>query len=103
MNLTEPKKQLNVKFWTEPQDNGLSVMDSLFSRFDATYPSRWRAAFTSEQAVANWRDVWAGVFADEGITPVEIQRGLKACLKTYDWPPSLTEFLKVCRPMPPWM
>ena len=77
-------------------------MDSLFIRFDAIYPARWRSAFTSEQAVINWREVWAGVFVDEGITSEEIARGLKACLKTYDWPPSLTEFLKVCRPIAPW-
>ena len=73
-------------------------MDHLFNRFDGAYPNRWRAAFASEQAIANWRESWAEAFDEEGLTPQMISDGLKACRRAYDWPPSLTEFLKVCKP-----
>lgn len=77
---------------------GISLMDHLFNRFDGAYPNRWRAAFASEQAIANWRESWAEAFDEEGLTPQMISDGLRACRKTYDWPPSITEFLKACKP-----
>jgi hypothetical protein len=77
---------------------GISLMDHLFNRFDGAYPNRWRAAFASEQAISNWRESWSEAFDEEGLTPQMISDGLKACRKSYDWPPSLTEFLKACKP-----
>jgi len=77
---------------------GISLMDHLFNRFDGAYPNRWRAAFANEQAVANWRESWSEAFDEEGLTPQSISDGLKACRKMFDWPPSLTEFLKACKP-----
>ena len=73
-------------------------MDHLFNRLDGAYPNRWRAAFASEQAVANWRESWAEAFDEEGLLPQSIADGLRACRKLYDWPPSLAEFLKACKP-----
>ncbi|MBN3757189.1 hypothetical protein G3N95_29905 [Paraburkholderia sp. Tr-20389] len=73
-------------------------MDHLFNRFDGAYPNRWRAAFASEQAISNWRESWAEAFDEEGLTPQMISDGLKTCRKTYDWPPSITEFIKACKP-----
>ncbi|WP_175952842.1 replication protein P [Burkholderia sp. BCC0405] len=73
-------------------------MDHLFNRFDGAYPNRWRASFANEQAVANWRDAWSEAFDEEGLMPQMISEGLKVCRKSYDWPPSLTEFLKACKP-----
>ncbi|WP_186215896.1 replication protein P [Burkholderia gladioli] len=73
-------------------------MDHLFNRLDGAYPNRWRAAFASEQAISNWRESWAEAFDEEALTPQMISDGLRACRKTYDWPPSLTEFLRVCKP-----
>jgi hypothetical protein len=77
---------------------GISLMDHLFNRFDGSYPNRWRASFASEQAISNWRESWSEAFDEEGLTPQMISDGLKACRKSYDWPPSLTEFLKACKP-----
>jgi hypothetical protein len=77
---------------------GISLMDHLFNRLDGAYPNRWRAAFPNEHAIANWRDSWAEAFADEGLSPDSIATALKACRKLYDWPPSLTEFMKACKP-----
>lgn len=77
---------------------GISLMDHLFNRLEGLYPSRWRAAFTSEGQIQNWREVWAEVFVEEGITPQDIQNGLTAVRKKHVWPPSLPEFLAACRP-----
>lgn len=77
---------------------GISLMDHLFNRLDGLYPNRWRAAFSSNQAIANWREAWAEAFDEERITPQDVAAGIKACRKQYDWPPSLPEFLKSCRP-----
>ena len=76
----------------------LSLMDRLYGRLDGMYPNKWRAAFPSVDAVQNWRDAWAAAFDGEGMTPDEIAIGLSACLRLYDWPPSLPEFIKACRP-----
>ncbi|UIY58132.1 replication protein P [Burkholderia cepacia] len=73
-------------------------MDHLFNRFDGAYPNRWRAAFASEQAISNWCESWAEAFDEEGLTPQMISDGLRVCRTTYDWPPSITEFLKACKP-----
>src|SRR5690606_12269730 len=35
---------------------------------------------------------------EEGITPAEIKTGLVNCRRLFDWPPSLTEFMRACRP-----
>lgn len=77
---------------------GISLMDHLFNRLDGLYPNRWRASFSNDQAVLNWRESWSEAFDDERITPRDVSAGIKTCRKTYDWPPSLPEFLKACRP-----
>ena len=74
-------------------------MDHLFNKLDGAYPNRWRAAFPNEQAIANWRDSWAEAFEEDGVTTQMISDALRMCRKTYDWPPSLTEFLKASKPV----
>lgn len=76
----------------------LSLMDRLFNRLDGIYPHKWRSAFASEQAIQNWRDAWSDAFLEERLAPSEIKTGLAACRKQFEWPPSLPEFLKICRP-----
>ncbi|SAL33257.1 hypothetical protein AWB71_01814 [Caballeronia peredens] len=89
----------NHSAWQEIHSKlGVSLMDHLFNRLDGMYPNRWRAAFSNEYAVANWRDAWAEAFDEEGVTTQMISHALGACRKAYDWPPSLAEFLKVCKP-----
>ncbi|KWO62580.1 hypothetical protein WT98_30405 [Burkholderia territorii] len=76
----------------------MSLMDHLFNRLDGLYPNRWRASFPSEQSIANWRESWAEAFDEEGITTQMISDGIRGCRRAYDWPPSISEFLKVCKP-----
>lgn len=89
--------------WLTPRQwpdsvNPLSMMDRLFNRMDGSYPHKWRSAFANAQAIQNWREAWAEAFDEEGLTPEEIKAGIVTCRKLYDWPPSLPEFLKACRP-----
>ena len=85
--------------WIDPHPalNGISIMDHLFNRLDGFYPTRWRAAFASVEAIDNWRSAWADGFEAEGITLAEIRIGISECRRRYDWPPSFAEFLKACR------
>jgi hypothetical protein len=77
---------------------GISLMDHLYNRMEGMYPQRWKANFPSATSIQNWRESWAEAFEDERITPQDIAVGLKACRKRYDWPPSLPEFIKACKP-----
>ncbi len=76
----------------------LTMMDRLFNRLDGSYPHKWRSAFANAQAIQNWREAWAEAFDEEGLTLDEVKAGIVTCRKLYDWPPSLPEFLKACRP-----
>ncbi len=95
---TSSKPNLDAWLKPNPRLDGLAVIDHLFNRLDGLYPHRWRSAFGSPQAVANWREAWADAFAEEGVTLDEIKAGLTACRRMFDWPPSMAEFLKACRP-----
>ncbi len=77
---------------------GISMMDHLFNRLDGAYPHKWRSAFASQDAIINWRESWAETFEEENLTTAEVQTGWKACRRLYDWPPSIAEFLRACRP-----
>lgn len=91
---------LTKNTWIEPDArlDGMSLIDHLFNRLDGTYPHKWRSNFPTEKAIANWRETWADAFVEERVTPQEIKDGLTACRRMYDWPPSLAEFIKACRP-----
>lgn len=77
---------------------GIDMMTLLFNRLDGAYPNVFRANFKSAEAVANWRETWADAFDDEGLTPDDVKAGLKAIRRLHDMPPSLSQFLKSCRP-----
>lgn len=77
---------------------GISLMDHLFGRLNGMYPNKWRANFRDEQAIHDWKAAWAEAFDEDGITPQDVAAGIKNCRRMYDWPPSLVEFLKACRP-----
>jgi hypothetical protein len=85
--------------WLDPHPklDGLALIDHLFNRLDGMYPHKWRSAFASDQAVANWRTAWAEALADEGVTLEEVRAGLRAC-RRQGWPPSFAEFFRACRP-----
>lgn len=71
-----------------------SWIERLFLRFSAMYGSKfadlWRGCDLAS-VKALWAEELAGYAADE------IKRGIDCC-KTRDWPPTLPEFLKLCRP-----
>jgi hypothetical protein len=77
---------------------GISLMDHLFGRMNGMYPNKWRANFRDEQAIEDWKTAWAEAFDEDGITPHDVAAGIKNCRRMYDWPPSLPEFMKACRP-----
>lgn len=86
--------------WTMPHPklDGVAVIDHLFNRLNGSYPNKWRANFRDEHAIEDWRQAWAEAFDDEGITPDDVALGIKNCRRMFDWPPSLSEFLRACRP-----
>jgi hypothetical protein len=101
MTTTSSTSRLShLSAWLEPHPklDGVALIDHLFNRLDGLYPHRWRSAFPNQQAIDNWRVAWAEGFAEEGVTLEEIKRGLAACRRMFDWPPSFAEFLKACRP-----
>lgn len=90
----------NQSKWLMPHQKleGMSLMDHLFNRLNGTYPNKWRVNFRDEQAIEDWRQAWAEAFDDEGVMPNDVALGIKNCRRMYDWPPSLPEFLRACRP-----
>jgi hypothetical protein len=76
-------------------------MDHLFSKLGAMYPQRWANCFKTDAAIQDWRDTWAEAFDEERIQPHQVKAGISECRKLYDWPPSLTEFIKACRAVKP--
>lgn len=91
----------NRNSWLETMqigDRRLSLMDHLFNRLDGMYPIRWRSAFPGEDSIRNWREAWADAFVDAQLTPQHVAAGIRACVRQYDWPPSIAEFVKACRP-----
>lgn len=91
MNATLPKSA------TSPQRPSVlpdEWIERLFLRFSAMYGSRfsdmWRGCDLSAVKAA-----WAEDLG--GLTRDELRRGVDAC-KTREWPPTLPEFVKLCRP-----
>lgn len=71
-----------------------SWIDKLFSRFSAMYGGRfadlWRVCDISEV-----KAIWAEELAV--LSREQLAAGVSACMAR-DWPPTLPEFLKLCRP-----
>jgi len=89
-----------VSFWTTEQSTfgGIAPIDHLFNRLDGIYVGKWRAAFSNDSSIKNWREAWSEAICEEKLTQVELKYGIRECKRLYDWPPSFTEFLKACRP-----
>ncbi len=88
--------------WLQPNEklNGLALIDHLFNRFDGMYGQKWRSTFLNEKSIENWRLAWADDLRHEKINLDEIAIGLKTCRLKYIWPPSISEFIIACRPLP---
>jgi hypothetical protein len=76
----------------------ISMMDHLYNRLDGAYPHKWRSNFPDQASIDNWATSWAETFEEERITLEEVAAGLKYCRKNLEWPPSIAEFVKACRP-----
>lgn len=66
------------------------LWERLVSRYGSRFTDMWRGIDPDKLKQA-WSEEMAGYTADE------LRRGLEAC-KAKDWPPTLPEFLKLCRP-----
>lgn len=88
---------MNLQVWTAKRESGISPMERLFSRLDGMYPALWAKNFSTPAAVENWAEVWAEAFSEEGITFDEVMDGIRACRKSHQYPPTLPEFLQLCR------
>lgn len=69
-------------------------MNSLFERMEAYYGAKFANAWAGTDRKSMKR-VWAMELA--GLTGEELRVGVMA-LKTLEWPPTLPEFMRVCRP-----
>lgn len=86
--------------WLRPNPNrdNKSMMEILFGRMSGMYPNKWGLAFPDDKAIKAWEETWIEAFDREGITPHDVGLGVQNCLRMFDWPPSLPEFLRACRP-----
>lgn len=77
-----------------PVQAGMGPGDVTFAEMTLLYGSRFGqqwAGLTPREIKAAWNQRLAN------FTPAEIRRGLDACA-ALDWPPSLPEFMRLCRP-----
>lgn len=80
---------------------GDRAMATLWTRMGQIYGHRWFSAY-GEYAQADGRatntvETWRKGLA--GITPEQVAAGLEACLaQGAEWPPTLPEFRKLCKP-----
>lgn len=54
--------------------------------------------FTSIEAIDNWQCEWVDAFVKNGITVGMIPDALDACRTKHEWPPSIKEFIDLCKP-----
>lgn len=103
-SLTSRLSEWTVKRAQQPYEPGgeipdqVSYMDRLWQRLAALFPTQWAPKFTSADSIRNWAELWAIGFCEECLTPEEVQLGLRA-LRRHRFPPSLGEFIQVCRPI----
>ena len=69
-------------------------IERLFARFEAMYGARFADAWKSCN-LHNVKQVWAECLG--GYSREELATGVLACMSK-DWPPTLPEFAKLCRP-----
>lgn len=84
-----------VQFQQLSTSTQLEWIERLFARLGAMYGSKF-AAMWEGQSIDSVKRVWREDLAE--FSPEEIGRGVSAC-KTREWPPTLPEFIKLCRPV----
>lgn len=94
MNGKEAKEAGRERMARQGRETSLAGVEALFSEFEALYGSRF-ADMWRHTDVAHVKSLWAKALA--GLTGREIRAGLAAC-GSRPWPPSLPEFMTLCRP-----
>jgi len=69
-------------------------IERLFARFEAMYGARFADAWKG-CSIAHVKAVWAEDLG--GFSRDELAAGIAGC-RSRDWPPTLPEFMKLCRP-----
>lgn len=98
---TVTQSTANRSMWAVPMAKleGISLIDHLWNRLSGTYGGRWLKDFPDMQSIENWKEAWAEAFDEENLTPQDVAEGLRACRRmSPDWPPSVGEFIRACRP-----
>ncbi|WP_183012812.1 replication protein P [Achromobacter sp. UMC46] len=98
---TVAQSTANRSMWAVPMAKleGISLIDHLWNRLSGTYGGRWLKDFPDMQSIENWKAAWAEAFDEENLTPQDVAEGLRACRRmSPDWPPSVGEFIRACRP-----
>ena len=91
------RRSLTTGPLTAPSD---TTMRELWIRLSSIYLHKWSSACaeTFIESGAIGRTWQAGL---SGVTPQQVADGLRGCLSRTDpWPPTLPEFLELCRPPP---
>lgn len=73
-------------------------IESLFDRLEASYGSKWLAMWGNTN-LANVRALWAEKLSGFAENPKALSHALN-CLDEHPFPPTLPEFLKLCRNAP---
>jgi hypothetical protein len=76
--------------WVASDDQMRGLMKVLICIYGQKFNDQWRGITPRDM-----RAMWG--FALSSYTPEEVQRGLSACMSRV-WPPTLPEFLLLCRP-----
>jgi hypothetical protein len=78
----------------QPQPAPESWIERIFNRMSGMYGSKFAEAWKGV-AIETVKETWSEALA--GFGGEEIKRGLSGCLSR-EWPPTLPEFIKLCRP-----
>jgi hypothetical protein len=85
--------------WLAPHPGlGISMMDHLYNRMEGAYLDRWRRNFPDAQSIDNWRESWAEAFDEAGVVPAEVKDAIRLMRARFGWPPTIAEFLTLCKP-----
>ena len=67
----------------------------LYARFSSIWGRRFTEQFDDELAVKVWIEEWGTMVCSHG-RPV-VRKAIDICKMSLDWPPVMSEFLKICR------
>lgn len=95
--MTSMQTTQKINEWLVKLRDGKTPMDKLFEKMQEIYLRRWTENFPDKKTVDLWKNGWSEAFIEEKLTFEIVKRGIENCRSMYDFPPSLTQFLKSCR------